>query len=236
MTRLNGKTAVITGGATGIGFAAARRFIDEGAFVFIFGRRQDALDAALARLGPNARAVKGSVSDLADLEDTRMRDYADDIGIAVRQIGRPPVIIGWGMGALAALLYAQSRPVLGLVLLAPSPPAAALPRRPADHELKSVPPVYDAEWWGWRAHIWMNVPSEHSAVMKLSRMPRSTSAARSPRARTGTRSPPRRSNDNRIVAALAPSSRLVHTCSPWPERWRCSSAAAIPWTASMPAP
>ena len=68
MTRLNGKTAVITGGATGIGLAAAKRFIEEGAFVFIFGRRQEALDAAVADLGPNARAVKGSVSDEADLD------------------------------------------------------------------------------------------------------------------------------------------------------------------------
>jgi NAD(P)-dependent dehydrogenase (short-subunit alcohol dehydrogenase family) len=68
MGKLEGKVAVITGGATGIGRAAAKRFIDEGAFVFIFGRRQEALDAALADLGPNARAVKGSVSDLADLD------------------------------------------------------------------------------------------------------------------------------------------------------------------------
>lgn len=68
MTRLNGKTAVITGGATGIGLAAAKRFIEEGAFVFLFGRRQQALDAAVAQLGPNARAVKGSVSDEDDLD------------------------------------------------------------------------------------------------------------------------------------------------------------------------
>lgn len=99
-------------------------------------------------------------SDLADLSTTSMSDYADDIGVAVRQLGRPPVIIAWGIGALAALLYAERHPVLGLVLLAPSPPAAALPRRADDHELHEVPDVYDARWWGWiapmeRLRSWM---------------------------------------------------------------------------------
>ncbi|WP_102958841.1 SDR family NAD(P)-dependent oxidoreductase [Mangrovicella endophytica] len=68
MNRLDGKTAVITGGGSGIGLGAAQRFIEEGAFVYIFGRRQDALDAALEQLGPNARVVQGSVTDLADLD------------------------------------------------------------------------------------------------------------------------------------------------------------------------
>ena len=68
MHRLNGRTAVITGGATGIGLSAAKRFTEEGAFVFIFGRRQEALDTAVAELGANARAIKGSVSDEADLD------------------------------------------------------------------------------------------------------------------------------------------------------------------------
>jgi len=68
MKRLLGKTAVITGGGTGIGFGAAKRFIDEGAFVYLFGRRQKQLDDAVARLGAHARAIAGSVTDPVDLD------------------------------------------------------------------------------------------------------------------------------------------------------------------------
>jgi NAD(P)-dependent dehydrogenase (short-subunit alcohol dehydrogenase family) len=68
MGKLDGKVAVITGGATGVGRAAAKRFIEEGAFVFIFGRRQEALDAAVADLGPNAGGVWGWVSVAAELD------------------------------------------------------------------------------------------------------------------------------------------------------------------------
>jgi NAD(P)-dependent dehydrogenase (short-subunit alcohol dehydrogenase family) len=68
MSRLKGKTAVVTGGGSGIGLGAAKRFVDEGAFVYLFGRRQEALDAAVAKLETSARAVRGSVTDLADLD------------------------------------------------------------------------------------------------------------------------------------------------------------------------
>jgi NAD(P)-dependent dehydrogenase (short-subunit alcohol dehydrogenase family) len=68
MNRLQGKTAVVTGGGSGIGLGAARRFVEEGAFVYITGRRQETLDAAVAQLGPNARAIQGSVTDMADLD------------------------------------------------------------------------------------------------------------------------------------------------------------------------
>jgi NAD(P)-dependent dehydrogenase (short-subunit alcohol dehydrogenase family) len=68
MKRLEGKTAIVTGGGTGIGFGAAQRFIEEGAFVYIFGRRKDQLEAALAKLGPNARAIAGSVTSPEDLD------------------------------------------------------------------------------------------------------------------------------------------------------------------------
>ncbi len=108
--------------------------------------------AFLAERGWEAHAMnlRGHfTSDVAELDETTMRDYADDIGVALRHLGRPAVLIGWGIGALAALMHAERHPVLGLVLLAPSPPAAALPRHPEEHELRAVPPIYDAAWWGW---------------------------------------------------------------------------------------
>jgi NAD(P)-dependent dehydrogenase (short-subunit alcohol dehydrogenase family) len=60
--------AVITGGTTGIGFAAAKLFVEEGAYVFITGRRQKELDAAVKAIGSNVTGVQGDVSKLADLD------------------------------------------------------------------------------------------------------------------------------------------------------------------------
>ena len=65
--KLEGKVAVITGGSVGIGLAAAKRFAEEGAYVFITGRRQAELDAAVKEIGPKAVAVRADASSIADI-------------------------------------------------------------------------------------------------------------------------------------------------------------------------
>ena len=66
--KLTGKVAVVTGGSTGIGLATAKAFAAEGAFVFVTGRRQAELNAAVAAIGPNAQGVRADSSKLADLD------------------------------------------------------------------------------------------------------------------------------------------------------------------------
>ena len=68
MSRLKNKIAVITGGSSGIGLATAKRFVKEGAYVFITGRRRAELDKAVAEIGSNVTAVQGDVSNLDDLD------------------------------------------------------------------------------------------------------------------------------------------------------------------------
>lgn len=68
MSKLEGKIAVITGGNSGIGLATAQRFVSEGAYVFVTGRRQSELDAAVKQIGKNVTGVQGDVSKRADLD------------------------------------------------------------------------------------------------------------------------------------------------------------------------
>jgi NAD(P)-dependent dehydrogenase (short-subunit alcohol dehydrogenase family) len=68
MEKLAGKIAVITGGTSGIGLATAQRFVAEGAYVFITGRRQAELDAAVKLIGNHVTGVQGDVAMLADLD------------------------------------------------------------------------------------------------------------------------------------------------------------------------
>src|SRR5258706_6700656 len=95
MGKLQGKVAVVTGGTTGIGFATAKRFVDEGASVFITGRRQQELDEAVKAIGSNVVGVRGDVSKLQDL---------DRLYETVRAKGRIDVLVAnAGIGEFAPL-------------------------------------------------------------------------------------------------------------------------------------
>jgi len=96
MDQLDGKTAVVTGGSTGIGLSIARRFAEEGAKVYLTGRRQEALDKAVAEIGRGAVGVIGDVAQQSDLDRLYDRIAADGNRIDVLSANA-------GVGEMAAL-------------------------------------------------------------------------------------------------------------------------------------
>jgi NAD(P)-dependent dehydrogenase (short-subunit alcohol dehydrogenase family) len=90
MARLNDKIAVITGGTSGIGLATAQRFVDEGAQVFVMGRRQSELDKAKALIGDGLITVAGDITNGADLDRlfATVLDQAGGLDILVANSGR----------------------------------------------------------------------------------------------------------------------------------------------------
>jgi len=98
--KLKGKIAVITGGNSGIGLSTAEAFVAEGAYVYITGRRQKELDAAVSKIGRNVTGVQGDVAKLADLD----RLYAQ----VAKEKGRVDIVfanagIGSGMAPLGEI-------------------------------------------------------------------------------------------------------------------------------------
>jgi NAD(P)-dependent dehydrogenase (short-subunit alcohol dehydrogenase family) len=89
MSKLNGKIAVVTGGSSGIGLAAAKRLVEEGAYVFITGRRQSELDKAKTEIGQNVSTVQGDVANLDDLDRLygTIKDQKGGIDIIVASAG-----------------------------------------------------------------------------------------------------------------------------------------------------
>ena len=131
--RLKGKIAVITGGNSGIGLATAQRFVDEGAYVFITGRRQSELDAAVTQIGKNVTGVQGDVSNLADLD--RLYDTVK------QQKGRIDVLFAnaglWEFVPLGSITESHFDKIFGVnvkgLLFTVQKSASAVPRRGIDH-------------------------------------------------------------------------------------------------------
>jgi NAD(P)-dependent dehydrogenase (short-subunit alcohol dehydrogenase family) len=89
MPRLQDKVAVITGGSSGLGLGTAQRFVKEGAFVYLTGRRQNDLDMAAALIGDAVAPVRGDVRDLGDLDRLyeRIKEEKGKIDILVANAG-----------------------------------------------------------------------------------------------------------------------------------------------------
>ncbi|CAM5630176.1 MULTISPECIES: SDR family oxidoreductase [Streptomyces] len=89
MGQLDGKTAVVTGGTSGIGLATARRFREEGARVYITGRRKDTLDKAIAEIGGDVIGVQADSASLTDLDRlyTTITDHTDHIDVLFANAG-----------------------------------------------------------------------------------------------------------------------------------------------------
>jgi NAD(P)-dependent dehydrogenase (short-subunit alcohol dehydrogenase family) len=103
--KLEGKVAVITGASTGMALAGAKLFVDEGAYVFITGRRQEALDEAVKLIGRNVTAVQGDAANLDDLD--RLFDTVKREKGAIDEITEEHFDAAFGLNARGTLFTVQ---------------------------------------------------------------------------------------------------------------------------------
>ena len=92
--KLEGKIALITGGSAGIGLATAKQFVEEGAYVYIVGRRKPELEAAVASIGSSVTAIQGDVTNLADLDRiyTQISKEKGRVDIVFANAGGGPLV------------------------------------------------------------------------------------------------------------------------------------------------
>ncbi len=104
MNKLNGKIALVTGGNSGIGLATAKEFVNEGAYVFVTGRREPELAAAVKEIGKNVTGIRGDVSNLADLDRlfTQIKREKDKLDIVFANAG---IATYAALGKIAEELY-----------------------------------------------------------------------------------------------------------------------------------
>jgi NAD(P)-dependent dehydrogenase (short-subunit alcohol dehydrogenase family) len=86
MSRLKNKTAVVTGGTSGIGLATAQRFVAEGAFVYIFAREQEKLHKTVTSIGRNIAGVRGDVRRHEDLADVTIESFNRTFDVNARGV------------------------------------------------------------------------------------------------------------------------------------------------------
>ena len=92
--KLDGKVAVVTGATSGLGLATAKRFVAEGAYVFITGRRQKELEEAVRNVGRNVTGIQGDIANLADLDRLygQVKKEKGHIDILVAMPGAAPLL------------------------------------------------------------------------------------------------------------------------------------------------
>src|ERR1700681_2056171 len=112
MGKLERKVAVITGGSSGMALASAKRFVEEGAYVFIMGRRQEALDEAVKLIGRNVTAVRGDPSVEGGHRVVFLSSDDEDatapVAALAKQLGFAPVKLG-KLNEGGALVHARGR-------------------------------------------------------------------------------------------------------------------------------
>ena len=202
--KLEGKVAVVTGGNSGIGLATAQRFADEGAHVFITGRRQAELDQAVKQIGHGAVAVQGDVAKLADLD----RLYAT----VKQQQGRIDVLFansgGGEMVPLGSITEAHYDQIFGTNV------GIALPGRSAAIFQDGGPLILNASIAGSKGFRGFSVyrPAK-AAVRAFARNGRSTSRAAGIRCQRGQPRPSRLPAS--AARALSPAAHRVQVAAWW---------------------